>query len=57
MTDLTWVKQTMVVKEDDPDAKRACFDNPGWHLLLVTGGLYGPVEYVFGWGTPDQDSL
>lgn len=52
---LTWVTDTMVVREDD-DAKQAFFDNPGWHLLHVTGGMHGPVEYVFGWGDPPSDT-
>jgi hypothetical protein len=47
--DLSWVIDTKVVREGDP-AKDALFANDGWHLLHVTGGLHGPVEYVFGWG-------
>lgn len=49
MTDLSWVERTEVVREGD-EAKDAMESNPGWHLLHVTGGLYGPIEYVFGWG-------
>lgn len=54
MTDLSWVTMTRVAKEGDPE-KDAYFSNPGWHLLHVTGGLYGPVEYVFGWGDKPDD--
>lgn len=56
MKDLTWVQQTKVVREDDP-AKEAIENNPGWHLLHVTGGLYGPVEYVYGWGDIPADEI
>lgn len=52
MSDLTWVQQTMEVTASDP-AKKACEENPGWHLLHVSGGLHGPVIYVYGWGDPD----
>lgn len=54
MKDLTWVERTKVVREDDHDAKEALHNNPGWHLLYITGGLHAPIEYVFGWGELPQ---
>jgi len=46
--DLTGIVETVVVRDNDP-AKNAMLNNPAhWRLLLVTGGMHGPVEYVFG---------
>lgn len=56
MADLSWVTDIKIAQEGDP-AKEALLNNPGWHLLHVTGGLHGPVEYVFGWGDkPEGDT-
>lgn len=54
MNDLTWVERTMVVQHGDV-AKDALEDNDGWHLLHVTGGLHGPIEFVYGWGDPPEE--
>lgn len=55
MKDLLWVKKLMVVQQGD-DARDALMSNPGWYLLHVTGGLHGPIEYVFGWGDPPEET-
>lgn len=48
---LAGVERTEVVAHGS-DEHRAYESNLGWHLLYITGGLHGPVEYVFGWGNP-----
>lgn len=45
MNDLSWVQQTKVVNYGK---HRQYEDDPQWCLLLVTGGLYTPIEYVYG---------
>lgn len=54
MSDLSWVEHTEVIEEGDP-AKLAFENNPGWHLLHITGGLHNPIQFVFGWGEKPKE--